>query len=238
MKSPAYMLYEILKEVNQQPLTRQSKYRDTWGSVLDIDKDDTIGLLTSISIIIDNLAKTKVFMENNDYDEEDYKFIEKIERALGYVDTDGNMERFVNNIDSETVSVLKYIARDMNKDERFNYPEANLEEVKSLIIEVDNLMDSIVSSNLPKDIQSLLFRNLTSIREALSSYKVGGIQSIRDALERTLGSLMINHEKISSIANETPMKKTYSLLDKLNAIVSTGVGMKELLAPVMQLLIK
>ncbi|MCU4979624.1 hypothetical protein OB987_18525 [Bacillus cereus] len=126
----------------------------------------------------------------------------------------------------------------MNFVYSLNESTINSEEINSLIKDVDTLLENIINSDLPEDVAALLIKNLNSIRESLISYKVSGIEGMKTALEQTIGSLFINNEIITPVAQDENIKGVFNIIDKMNTVLSTGVAVKDLVGPIMGLLLK
>ncbi|MBE7129409.1 hypothetical protein [Bacillus mycoides] len=100
-------------------------------------------------------------------------------------------------------------------------------------------MDNIINSTLPKDVISLLIKNLDLIRSSLTSYNISDTDGMKSALEQTIGSLFVNNEIITLVAQDNKnIKWVFNIIDKMNTILSTGVAIKDSLGPIMGLSLK
>lgn len=99
-------------------------------------------------------------------------------------------------------------------------------------------MDNIINSTLPKDVISLLIKNLDLIPSSLTSYNISDTDGMKSALEQTIGSLFVNNEIITLVAQDKNIKGVFNIIDKMNTVLSTGVAIKDSLGPIMGLLLK
>ncbi|MFJ7888419.1 hypothetical protein ACIQYL_10045 [Lysinibacillus xylanilyticus] len=243
MENPAYKLHAILNDAYSRCSGVSGgniKFKTTWSKVFEIDEQDTSALLNSINTLLNLVIKTKEFIQNNAIlnDELNNKFIRNIEHSLSELNFEGNMISFKNYINSETLTALNYIAKHMDLIYKFENQNVNEEDVKNLIKEIDELIESITQSSLQEEVKLLLFKNLNTIRESLFTYNINGAEGIKTALEQTIGSLFINNKSIVQVSNDENVKGLFNIIDKLNSILSTGVAIKDLLGPVFSLLIK
>ncbi|MEC5238471.1 hypothetical protein [Bacillus mycoides] len=61
---------------------------------------------------------------------------------------------------------------------------------------------------------------------------------MKSALEQTIGSLFVNNEIITLVAQDKNIKGVFNIIDKMNTVLSTGVAIKDSLGPIMGLLLK
>ncbi|MFJ5564810.1 hypothetical protein [Lysinibacillus xylanilyticus] len=242
MENPAYKLHSILSDAYSRcGMDGSSRnFSKTWANVFDIDEQDISALLNSINSLLNLVIKTKEYIQNNEFlnDEMNNRFLREIELSLSELNFDGSMRTFKSNINSETLTALKYIAKHMDLIYKFDNQNINDQDIKNLIREIDELIESITQSSLQEEVKLLLFKNLNLIREALFTYKISGAEGIQTALEQTIGSLFINNKSVIQVSKDENVKGLFNIIDKLNSILSTGVSIKDLLGPVFSLLIK
>ena len=133
------------------------------------------------------------------------------------------------------MTALSYLSDSIAFVYEINGNNINNEEINSLVEEVDNLINSITESNLPEDVKTLLFKNLTKIRNSLFYYKISGIEGVRTSLEQTIGSLLIENQTISPVVENENVKGLFSFIDKLNNLFSTLNSAKDFIAPIAKL---
>ncbi|MGG0185146.1 hypothetical protein [Bacillus rhizoplanae] len=243
MENPASKLHILLKEAyddckNFRPI--DTSFKKTWAKVFGIDPNDTSALLTSMNSMLNLFLTTQEYIKGNDRlnNERNLKFLSNIELALSSMNFEGDMSNFKSHINSETLTALSFISDHMSFVYDLHENNVNSEEIINLINEIDVLIENITNSTLPEDVKSLLFKNLDSIRSSLISYKISGVEGMRTALEQTIGSLFMNNEHITPVAQDENVKGIFNIIDKMNTLLSTGVAAKDLIAPLFSLLLK
>ena len=243
MENPASKLYILLKDAYddcKSVRAMDTSFKETWAKVFGIDSNDTSSLLTSMNSMLNLFLTTQEYIKGNDRlnNERNLKFLSNIELALSSINFEGDMSRFKAHIDSETLTALSFISDHMNFIYDLHENSVNSEEIINLISEIDILIENITDSTLPEDVKSLLFKNLDSIRASLISYKISGVAGMKTALEQTIGSLFMNNERITPVAQDENVKGIFNIIDKMNTVLSTGVAVKDLVGPIIGLLLK
>ncbi|MDG1570096.1 MULTISPECIES: hypothetical protein [Bacillus cereus group] len=243
MENPASKLHTLLNEAYndcRKASSHNTSYRETWAKVFGIDPDDRTALLSSMNSTFQLFLTTKDYILKHDRlnNERNLKFLSNIENALSSMNFEGDMSRFKTYMDSETLTALSFISDHMGFIYDLHESKIDAEEITDLITEINNLVENITSSNLPGDVKSLLFKNLDLIRASLISYKISGVEGMKTALEQTIGSLFMNNEVITPVAQDENVKGIFNIIDKMNTVLSTGVAVKDLVGPIIGLLLK
>ncbi|EDX70168.1 hypothetical protein BC059799_1144 [Bacillus cereus NVH0597-99] len=246
MENPASKLHTLLSEVYTECARTSdfsgpyAPYKETWANVFGIDPDDRTALLASMNSTFQLFLTTKQSVLSHELlnNERNLKFLSNIENALSSMNFEGSMKKFETHMNSETLTALSFISDHMNFIYKFHESKLDSEEINKLINEIDNLVENITSSNLPEDVKTILFKNLDAIRHSLITYKFSGIEGMKDALGQTIGSMFVNNEVITPVAQDENVRGVFNIIDKMNTILSTGVSIKDLLGPIMGLLLK
>ncbi|PGQ44350.1 MULTISPECIES: hypothetical protein [Bacillus cereus group] len=242
MENPALKLHSILNQVYTECSSYHSppKFEKTWGKIFELDPKDLSNILTSLNALFNLFHETKQYIVNHEKlnIDENLGYLNRIQRAIFSLDFEGSMSGFMSNMDKETLMALFFIGKQVDLVYALNESNINGEEISNLIQDVDMLTESIINSTLPKDVISLLIKNLDLIRSSLTSYKIFGTEGMKNALEQTIGSLFVNNEVITPVAQDENIKGVFNIIDKMNTVLSTGVAIKDLLGPIMGLLLK
>lgn len=243
MENPASKLHNLLTEAYNDckgVASYNTSFRKTWAKVFEIDSQDSTALLSSMNSTFQLFLTTKEYVMQHDRlnNDRNLKFLFKIEGALSSMNFEGDMGHFKSFIDSETLTALSFIGDHMGFIYDLHESKIDAQEISDLINEIDNLIENITSSSLSEDVKSLLFKNLDSIRFALISYKISGVEGMKIALEQTIGSLFINNGVITPVAQDENVKGIFNIIDKMNTVLSTGVAVKDLIGPIIGLLVK
>lgn len=227
---PAGRLFDILQEARSKP--DQQKVRKVWAEVFGVEESDTGTILRMIADLIQLTYKTKSQIEAlDDVDHALYlKPFNKIERIFSSINLEASWQGLKNLIDEPTIYGLQFCSDKLNRNSKITaLKNSELDQIKKSLIE---LSDMISNSSLEPSLQLLLLRNIESLRQALIAYKIKGIDGIETEMELSLGSLVLNREKVKeSVAKNNSggvFEKYFKLLDGLNKTVSTAKKVDQL----------
>lgn len=245
MLNPAFSLHVLLEKTYRTSNT-YSDYDTTWMNIFEITTDDEnktnakIALMESISSMLQLFVETKNLVEQNSKlnNEKNQKHLSTIGNAIYNINLQGSMAHFHETINEESLTALSYIADSIGFIYDLNEATIDSEGADTLIAEVDDLITSISESNLPKEAKFILIKNLNNILEALYKYKFLGADALKDALEQSLGSLILNKQTLSEVSNESSFSRFFNVLEHLNTLVSVGTSVKEIALPFLTNLIK
>ena len=227
---PAGRLYDIFQEARQKNDGDSS--RKVWAEVFGVAEDDTSTILKMLAELIQLTHSTKGKIENlNDIDHELYlRPFSKIERILSQINLDAGWKHWKNQIDEPTIYGLQFCSDKLNRIT--NYTKIPNEEIDAIKQSLSDLTDQILKSELDISLKELLIRNLESLRQALISFKIKGIDGIQQELELNLGSIILHKEEIKAKSNESNESILWSsyfkFLEGLNKTISVAKNIKEL----------
>ncbi|MDR5876478.1 hypothetical protein QC815_16330, partial [Halomonas gomseomensis] len=117
--------------------------------------------------------------------------------------------------------------------ERF-YEEEKVSEEEILEISemVEFLFEELKNSNIDDVSRLLLLEEIERIRHALANYRIKGAKGVKEALQATLGSVMVNKEQLKPLAEKSPeiLDRLAKLLDKLDAFSSKAIKLHKVLS--------
>lgn len=234
--NPAGRLYDILEAARRQ--NPKEPTRKAWAAVFHVESDDTGSLLQMLADLIGLVSETKSSIQRLDgVDHELHlKPFKKIEKLLSSINLEASWENWRNQIDETMLLGLQFSADQLSRISGFT--EIPSEELDAIRAAVDELFNTVVDSDLPADLKSLLIRNLESIRLALVAYLVRGIDGIRDEIERSFGSILLYRQEIRQAKPEERevCSKFFKLVARLSQLVSLAYTSKELAAPAIKAL--
>ncbi|MGE6231430.1 hypothetical protein [Paenibacillus chitinolyticus] len=94
------------------------------------------------------------------------------------------------------------------------------ERILELLKEVYELEEFIVNCKLQTELEKILIYQLNNVRESLLKYKFYGSQGIIDSVATTLGTLILNREKIENNKDKGTVEGIFKLVAKINSIFS------------------
>jgi hypothetical protein len=229
-ENPAAKLYSLLENAQRKG---NDQCRTVWATVFDIDKSDTSALFSKYHSLLELYFSTKRLIKENDRlnNDRNNKYMNIIGQALGSFSLTNSNSQFSGLLTSEVMTALHYISENISLVYDLPDSVANEDEMKEILVDIETLISNITNSQLPPDVKQILVKNLFMIKESLHSYFITGIEGIRESLERTIGSVIMNNTVIAPEAANENVKGFYQIMIKVNEIVSTINGAKELIAP-------
>ncbi|WP_375199775.1 hypothetical protein [Bacillus sp. RS11] len=232
MENPALKLHSILRETYDNTNAFDS-YASSWARIFKIDRDDPLALMRNISGLLNLFNETLNLVEQNERlnTEKNKRFLLKIQDAIFDINFDGNMHKFTDSIDEETLTALYFIGELIYYQYDLNESKVDNEKVDEILNEVNDLIHSIAESPLPKDVQDILINNLILIKDALDRYKFWGEEVLRKALEQTIGSIAINKSIIDENQDDNIYPRFGDVLGKTSSLITIGTAIKDYLLP-------
>lgn len=234
--NPAGRLYDLLRAAQKQP--GNVKAKDAWAKVFDVDSGDTGLLLEMMASLIGLVSDTRTSIEQlDDVDHELYlKPFKKIEVFLSQVNLEAGWEHWQRQLDEPTLYGLQFAADRLSRNT--GSTSISKKDIESLQSELEQFVESVLDSELPRGLKALFLRNLESVRHALLVYRIRGIDGLEHELERAVGSLMLNQHQIPPAGDKTPPRKFWErffvVIDRINKAVTLSRGAKELAGPAIQ----
>jgi len=234
--NPAGRLHDLLSAARNQ--NGKESARKAWAAVFGIEPDDTGALLKMLADLIDLVHETKTSIQRLDdvNHQLHLKPFKKIEALLSQLNLEAGWEHSKAQLDEPTLYGLQFSSDKLSRISGFT--QIANDEISLLRKQLDDLVSSVVDSNLPQDVKFLLLRNLEAIRHALLAYRVRGIEGLQEEVERSLGSVMLHRDEIAASKNKPEERKVwetfFKLVEQLNKVVTLARNSKELAAPAIQ----
>ena len=229
----ASKLHKILSQTKKYPETKQ--FRDVWSEIFSIPRTDTSEMIKRYASVIDLYKETLKLIEdhpklNNDTNK---KFLEYVGLSLGTLNINTNMGQFHGYLTSEVMTALHFISENISFVYHLEDSLLTEELVNELMSDIKDLIDKITFSDLPIEVKKLLVQNLNVINNSLHSYFITGIDGVTESLGQAIGTLFINRQAITpEIIEDDNVTGVFKFMGRLNEIISTISGAKELAAPI------
>lgn len=232
LENPALKLHSLIEKTYNESFKNDS-YKLVWARTFNVDKDDTISLMNNIIGLINLYTETKKLVEQNERlnNVKNQNFLHNIGNAILTIDFEGYINNFRENLNQETLTALSYIGDSLNFVYDLNESKVDNKKLDEILDEVNNLVQSIAESLLPKDVQNILINNLIIIKDALYRYKFLGEYELRKALEQTIGSIAINKSIIDQNQDDSIYPRFGSVLGKVSSLITIGTAVKDYLLP-------
>ena len=234
--NPAGRLYDLLLTAQKQSVKEPA--RNAWAKVFDVEPADTGSLLKMLADLVGLVSQTRSSIERlEDVDHALYlKPFKKLEAFFSQVNLDGQWAHWQNQLDEPTLYGLQFAADRLSRNA--GSTSISEKDLESLRAELEQLVTSVLGSDLPQGLKALFLRSLESVRHALLVYRIRGIDGLEQELERAVGSLLLNREHIPPKGDKSPPRKFWEqfflVVDRINRAVTLCRGTSELAGPTIQ----
>ena len=132
---------------------------------------------------------------------------------------------------------LRWAAEDMSN--HWDEEVISAEHLTVLQADVEEVINQVVDSALDDELKRVLFDGLESVRQSLLNYQMFGVEGIRNAVDRNIGSYA-RHREDFDVASENESKEVINaykkFINKVNVVSSTALKFKQLAKPIVQIL--
>jgi len=235
--NPAGRLHKILSTTKRQPDGK--KVLEVWADAIGIEKDNvtvTKGVvgLYSLSQEIQSLIKMNAQLNHDLY----LLSFKNIDRAFFPLNLGADWKSVRPHLTDEALTRLQFCAEELK---RF-YSEESLadEDLEDIIKKTDQLFETLNKSKLSDTLRLTLLEEIQRVRNAISMYKIKGAKGLKEALQGTIGAVVVNQEEIKKSKNENAevIKRIGELIDKLDSFTSRALKLKRMLTKPIRFLLE
>ncbi|HEY9062994.1 MAG TPA: hypothetical protein VIO64_21240 [Pseudobacteroides sp.] len=140
------------------------------------------------------------------------------------------LDKFKDYFDKTLMLSLEYCADYLSEHSKEVVIED--EKIQELIKEINELIESVLNSKLHNELERILIYHLNNIRESLLKYKLYGSQGIINSISTTLGTLILNREKVYADKDKTNVENIFKIVNKINGIVGFATKSVSLLSSI------
>lgn len=215
--NPVGRLYDIYCEArghNEASITQ-----DVWVSVLGAPAGNVGELLRLIADVIRLQGEAKqALIDGVEGDPTIFLTpFEKLDQLFSRIQLSAQWVHSKQYLDDTTLSALAFGNHFLQN--KYNKSPLTAYQASEFIKKLDELLRECLDSELPEPLMKLFQKNLESLRSALISYKILGIQGLEDEIDRTLGALSRHGTAIQQEANDTArgfMKSVFEAISNIN----------------------
>jgi len=236
--NPAGRLHKIISEAKNNP--DNLKVREVWAKVLNLENDDVIITkavveLYSLSNEVQSLIKMNGQLNHELY----LKSFNSINRAFFPLTLHANWNSVKSHLNDEALTRLQFCAELLSTF----YAEDTLleEDLKQIIEKTESLFETVYSSSLPDTLRLSLLEEVERLRSAISMYKIKGAKGLKEAMQATVGAIVVNQDDLKSASESNPdvLRRLGELIDKLDSFTARALKLKKMLTkPIYYLLEK
>lgn len=197
----AFRVREILNQGRNKSNTE--KVYDVWSQIFKITENDSnkkiFEITRCLNQIHDEVENILFEMKRTDFSEDLYSaHIKRVNDVIAVQTMMNNWESQKSQITGEMILVLGFCS-EILPNEEILIEEIEFNEILDNVSKLEKLLDS---NNLPFSLKKILSRNIEKIKEAISSYKIIGINALTEVTNSAIGEI-IAKDVIFEEAKET-----------------------------------
>ena len=231
-------LYNIIEKITME---KNGNAETAISKVFSLNEDDKASIFTNYAELYRMALEGKKLIEKHSPKNLD-KYVNILNSVINglskiYFDAskdviNNGLDDFKKYFDVKLMTSLEYCAEYLSNmsDESFIEDE----KVKELIVDIEDIIENVFECNINKDLQHVLIFQLNNVRESLLKYKLFGIEGIRNGISTTLGSLILNRDKVNSDKDKGMMEKVFGIISKINAVITLGNSGTKLLGSIIE----
>ncbi|QNO14355.1 hypothetical protein HYG86_05990 [Alkalicella caledoniensis] len=234
-------LYNIIEKI----INSTGNAETALSQVFELDEDDTASIFSNYAELYRMALEGK-----KQVDKHSPKSLKKYLNTLDSVidglskiyfnasrnSLNNGLDKFKTHFDVRLMTSLEYCAEYLSNmsDEVIIQDE----KVKELISDIENMIENISVSNINKELQQIVVFQLNNVRESLLKYKLFGAEGIKNGISATLGTLILNRDKVNSEKEKGVVEEIFKTINKINSIVSLGSNGTKLLGAIIEQITK
>jgi hypothetical protein len=207
-----------------------------WSKVLDLEEGDYIGIFAGIVDTIQLTVDTRKAISALDGFEKSLFLgpINNVSSGIHVTNLQGTWAAVTNHFNPLTVQGLQFCSTVL--DQHLNEAQLSDDQIKSWLQEIEDLLNSVTTSEVPDQLKIFFVEHLEKLRLALLHYWIFGTVGVQLSVERTYGALMIRSPQISAISSNSFFRRFFALLTNVANAITVSEGARELTGGFLSLL--
>ena len=154
------------------------------------------------------------------------QWLKPITKAFTHQNLSSTWETFSMHIDQHTINYLT-MTRDILQ---FKSPEGTLaiEELEKLKSDFLELEKEIMQADMPLELQKFILKRIKEILNAISEYKINGLEPLIDTIDMTIGKIVSNKDLAIGTQNNDFGKKFWDLIVASSVVITLATGIPQL----------
>ncbi|WP_443693152.1 hypothetical protein ACRZ5O_08525 [Pseudomonas protegens] len=230
--NPVGRLHDIYREARNHKESNTT--HSVWESVLAAPAGDLGELLRLIADVIHLQVQAKQALKDGvDGDPTIYLApFKKLEQVFSKIQLHSPWANYRQYLDEATLNALAFGSHVLEAKSGRN--PLTSEQTGEFLEKLDQLLRECLNSNLPESLMKLFHRNLESLRQALISYKISGIQGLEDEIDRVIGAMARHNSEIRDQTDDTSrgfMKSVFEVVANINESIQLAESVAKLSGP-------
>ena len=221
LTNPARRLHSFLVAARGiEENTRVNAALAQWFSVPEVDMAE---IFTKFSAFLRLIEDTERHLTNVDDPNKDnfLKCIPPIKDTYAKINLDALWRQYGGKPTDSDLALLSLGAQALDKHQREALIAGNkLDEIRQ---ETTELFDKVQESDLDSDLRVIILDLLETILRSISEYKIRGAEGLKKAVAESVGRLTLEKHLVLQEKDNDSLKAFWSLLAKLNLVVSSAL---------------
>lgn len=222
INNPVARLHKIIRKGKKEAVNQKTSH--ALANIFDLDADNKSQLLLKVGEIMSlpqSIRSEVGKLENIDNDLL-LKWLPPVETSMSTINFQSKWGSFIEQYKDDVMYGMELCSDILKR----NRPEKTIADQSrtELLIKINQIIESLESEDIPKDLKKFLFDRLSRIRGALESYIVLGITPLELELESLGGAVAANRD----IYNDSKETKTgtdfWILIGRIALITNIVVG--------------
>ena len=227
LTNPVARLLDVLERMcDQQGGTVAVVWAKTFGS--NVSEVPYLAIAQTLSLVAEARAAVEAHIEDDDKKLYVDPF-DHLSGVLGSMIMDQNPQPLLDGIRASMMS-LRFCAKMVDVDE---HRRVDTDLVAELWDMVNELMDTVLASELPEPLRSVLYERIQAVRQAIEDFQLVGLDGLEVSLDGMVGALIRGREDLKGSKVREGLKAVFELGQRI--LVSAGKA-KELAEPLFKLL--
>lgn len=234
LANPASRLHRLLKEGKR--VSSDGNAFTTWASIFDISPDEKAEVLRKLGGVFELPSEIRVEVKELEGVNHDLllEWLPVVEDAFARINLSSKWSRFIDKIDDTVLYGLKLCDDQLSRNrDRVSVEPSELVEI---LEEVRELFDSVVASDLDKELRHFILDHLKSIEEAIQDFQIRGPASVEKALHETVGAAYMKPDLSRRIQETEEGNRFWKVIRHIAvvlAIASYSIDIGEAVVPLL-----
>lgn len=197
---------------------------DVWAEIFEINETNvhkkSILVSDRIGCVYRELEIAKALMQSTTFSAELYSgAFTKIEHAVSTLILNSSWNNIKQYLDPTTLNALAFCIEILPDEEN----EISLDDLNDIKEKVQELHNSLDSSELPPRLYKLIKHHVNLIERAISEYPISGAKAFREVAYTGLGELIEVKEDIQKNKDDPQISKLSAIWKKVNEVTDMAI---------------
>ena len=232
-RNPASRLREILESALSMPPAVHTRH--AWCKVFEISDPDSEEALLEVQSRL--LSLRKLFTDTESAlrempDLNESLFVAPLHRLSKVINLNGlhhGWNNYINHLKTTDMFSLNFIEDLLNRNVDSRENEIPPDEIKALLVDLQELYEAVAASSLPKELKVALLDLIQEMLRGVHEYRVRGAVALKDILAKSIGVVAANKEAIDENRDSEEIQALGRMLTRLDKAYSFAMKMQPVL---------